>query len=284
MLDRKLADWLQKVQEQGQATLASCPAKHKQAVNQYIDRDILSLSMRNGRGYVSIKDWETVQSWLEQSIVIVPENTPARAASILEHGDSKANGKILKYLRLSLRSINPSATLSINGRETSISEATDYSGELAIFHDPDGPQKLYAFNAPLYLIENLESWAEAQRFLPYEGIFLHYPGWISEKLLKLLKEYICAPSIFIAPDYDLVGLANWLRLKAQMPEAMIFFPENFSTLLRERPSTHLWQKQSGYKTTLAQKVAESKDTISATWFEEMARHGACLEQEYLHAK
>ncbi|MDU8351399.1 hypothetical protein RYA05_05810 [Pseudomonas syringae pv. actinidiae] len=284
MLDKKLVEWLVKLRDSGALTLASCPSKHRSSIDQHINSDILAISFRNGRGYVSIKDLLTVQAWIDMSSAIAPEGTPDRAAAIVEHGDSKANGKTLKYLRLSLRSVNPEALLHINDQQIKIAEATALSGELGVFHDPDGEEKNYRLNAPLYLIENLESWAEAERFLPNDGIFLHYAGWVSEKLIDLLTKRFQLHSLVLAPDYDLVGLSNWLRLKSIMPEAKMFFPDNFDALISERPSSALWAKQLAYKSAVAERLSLIDDDQASYWFAQMTMRGACLEQEYLHAK
>lgn len=277
-MDRKYALWLKKIVDTGRAIASSCPPAHKKTLEEYLHRDILRSVSIKKRSYIEVIDLELVQALIDKYVIEAVEGAPARSNAILLNKDSKIGGS-LNYLMLNFRSASKDAEIEINGKVISVGTETKNSGVYSVFTNSNLNTKL-KFNAPLYLIENLEAWAEAERYLPKEAIYLLYQGWLSKKLMDQLKNWIY-PEIILSPDYDMVGLHNWLKIKSTMPEVGIHFPDNFSDLLEKYPAKHLWSKQFNLLTMVDSLCAASNDHIACQWLNAMKSNGACLEQEAL---
>ncbi|MEG0869634.1 MAG: hypothetical protein RSG77_21715 [Hafnia sp.] len=259
-------------------TIGSCPQKHRAAVNSYVQRDILGVQLHRGREYISIRNEKVVTAWIRDNPIEADPLLNARASSILLHKDSKS-GKALDYSFLQFRSINPYAEMTINQATVNIAQATAISGCSTVFSGNGFSQDL-GFNAPLYLIENLECWANAEKYLPNDGIYLFYQGWLSNKLLGQIKRWAYT-SLHISPDYDLVGLHNWLKLKQEISGAQLFMPVDLERLLQKHPAEHLWIKQKNYLSSAEMLCKEARDPTVSHWLMLMQESGACLEQEAL---
>lgn len=89
------------------------------------------------------------------------------------------------------------------------------------------------------------------------------------------------PELHFSPDYDLVGLQNWLKLKSLFNSAKLHFPDNFEELLKKYPAEEMWKKQIKYLSSINSLYGNNLDKESKLWLEKMSIHGACLEQEAL---
>jgi hypothetical protein len=277
-MERALITWIISVKDKGMMTLGSCPAKHRALINDYIRRDILKTQLIKGREYVSIVDTEVVDAWIANAVLAADPLLTTRANSIMLNKDSKA-GKALDYLFLQIRSVDPDAHMYVNDERVNIGAATGICGCASLFSE-GGKHPHLDFRSPVYLIENIECWANAEKYLPREGIFIFYQGWISNKLLAQIKNWKTV-GLHISPDYDLVGLHNWVRLNKEIPGAKLFFPPEFERLIAAYASDRLWLKQANYLPVAADLCSQVNDPTLTLWLTQMRERGACLEQEAL---
>ena len=92
-------------------------------------------------------------------------------------------------------------------------------------------------NQPIALVENQDLVFNARNYferMDIEGCVLYYSGWLSNKLLCWLNEKTRAPSYLIMPDYDLVGIKNYLRAKQYLGDVVdIYIPSNLAMMIKK---------------------------------------------------
>jgi len=81
------------------------------------------------------------------------------------------------------------------------------------------------------LIENAEVFREAGRIFPKPTTKIYYAGTISGVLLNCLAN--ATQNVWLAPDYDIVGMQQWRRLKTTIPSAQLWLPTNLEELFEK---------------------------------------------------
>jgi hypothetical protein len=281
MVDKKLVKWLQLLATRGRMTLSSCPTNLQDDVERLISRNLLCAFNDKKRLYVEISDKNAIKELIDDNSVVLSADTPNRAASIAEHGDSKS-GKPLDTHLLQFRSRHEGALLRVGDVEFDPQLLTKMGGSLGILQSNINPKPL-SYPGKLYLIENMECWAHAEDYLPHDGLYLRYEGWLSERMINWLGLQQFS-EIVLSPDYDLVGLHNWLKIKSIISGSKLHFPNNFELLIKKHQAIHLWKKQQGYLEKVCELLGQYSDEKAALWFEKMATYGCCLEQEALLIK
>ena len=121
---------------------------------------------------------------------------------------------------------NPEQTLDLY-------QACQFSGPVSLtFH----PEDDLACDQPLALLDNIEPLHHLEQMTGREhfGCALFYHGNLSESLLRWLTTHRRAPEIWLFPDYDYVGLTNYLRIKDALPDAQLFVPDDLEERLRDQ--------------------------------------------------
>ena len=96
------------------------------------------------------------------------------------------------------------------------------------------PADNWVTDAPIALVENLDLLVHATRYfkkINFQGSFLYYSGWVSKRIAAWLERQKNTP-ITIFPDYDLVGLTNYLLLKKNIPNLQIYIPDKLTELIK----------------------------------------------------
>ncbi|WP_281645482.1 hypothetical protein [Parendozoicomonas sp. Alg238-R29] len=154
-----------------------------------------------------------------------------------------------------------------------------FSGPISLtFH----PEDDLACDQPLALIENIEPLHYPEQMLGREnfGCLLYYKGQLADSLLRWLTFRQRAPEVWLFPDYDYVGLANYLRLKEHLPQARLFVPENIETLLKSRQgSSQRAVDQFPYANL--EKLQKSSDKDIQRILKAIKQTGKTLNQETL---
>jgi hypothetical protein len=281
MVHRKLATWLQLLSSKGRMTMSSCPQGLRQDIERLIDRKILKTANDKKRLFIEVQQIDEVTHIIESNLIAAPDDTPNRAVAIMEHGDSKS-GEMLDAFVLNFRSAHEGPLLRKGGDQFDVYAMTSLGTCLGLVLSHKQPESL-SYDGKLYLIENMECWAHAETYLPHDGLYLRYDGWISERMMVWLENQNFT-EIVISPDYDLVGLQNWMLLKQRFPNSTLHFPDNFDELIIKYQAPHLWKKQQGYLEKTSQLIDLFDDNITLNWFMAMQLNGCCLEQEALLIK
>ncbi|RIZ65884.1 MAG: hypothetical protein D0531_07335 [Methylococcales bacterium] len=140
-------------------------------------------------------------------------------------------------------------------------------------------------NSPLLLVEN-QALFDRCDWLPenFNGCLVYYAGQLSELLLQWLAEQKRSDAVTLFPDYDGVGLSNFLRLKSALhPDSHLYFYwlPDWENKLITFGSTKIWQETRVLFENALQKLeamnALNDDFIKLGYLTQ--HHGKTLEQE-----
>jgi len=133
---------------------------------------------------------------------------------------------------------------------------------------------------PIGLVENLDLVMYGKAYFERIGFYgsaLYYGGWISKALLDWLAETERAPSFVVFPDYDLVGIKNYLRAKHRLGDCVsIYIPENLQELLARFGNSDKLESKSDRKL-----IEASGDHDAIDLYKALLDAGRGLDQECL---
>lgn len=142
------------------------------------------------------------------------------------------------------------------------------------------PGDHWCTNQTIGLVENLDLVLNGKAYceqIGFNGVLLYYSGWISKKLRDWLMERQRSPRYMVLPDYDLVGLKNYLIAKEKLgEETSIYVPDNLKDLLRKFGSTSKLKSKSDRKL-----IESSSDPEVIRIYNMLLETGRGLDQESL---
>lgn len=210
-----------------------------------------------------------------------PEDAPdsglsPRAAAIRRSRDSKRAVSDTPHIVL-LRAVEDDATFVSPGKILDVAELTRSYGVAALAVQTNDE---WSTPQPLALVENQEVFFHFDR-LPASrdcGCVLYYAGHVSTRLHEWLCARPRAPQLLFCPDYDPVGLVEYLRLRRRLADTVrLLVPDGFEELLRTYGKPALLADQRRY---LAGLRADGEPKVQKL-LDLMQKHGAGLEQEIL---
>jgi hypothetical protein len=140
------------------------------------------------------------------------------------------------------------------------------------------PGDTWHTNKPIALVENKDLLVYADQYfknIEFNGSILYYRGWISKRTIAWLKTLKNIP-VTIFPDYDLVGLKNYLILKKELPDLKLYIPNNLSDLLNR------YGKPEKLDSSTDRKIIEqTQDTDVLSLYSLLLKYGVGLDQESL---
>lgn len=130
------------------------------------------------------------------------------------------------------------------------------------------------------LVENLDLVLYGKAYferIGFDGSVLFYSGWLSQALLDWLIESERAPSYIVFPDYDLVGIKNYIIAKERLGHnTSIYIPENLPELLRRFGNPDKLESKTDRKL-----IESSGDKDAIRLYEVLLEAGRGLDQECL---
>ena len=133
-------------------------------------------------------------------------------------------------------------------------------------------------NKPIALVENKDLLVHADRYfkkIEFEGTVLYYPGWVSKRTIAWLKTLKSTP-VMILPDYDPVGIKNYLILKKELPDLEIYIPKNLQDLLIRYGDPKRLESSTDRKL-----IEQTTDEKASFLYSLLLKHGVGLHQEGL---
>lgn len=113
--------------------------------------------------------------------------------------------------------------VSVNGIDVDLAASTGAFGTFcAVLHALHAPKVCFVENLDVYLI--------AEQVIGNDYTFVHTYGGLS----KAVTESVTACDILVFPDYDFVGLSNYLRIKSVAPTARLFVPDDYDELFETK--------------------------------------------------
>ncbi len=107
----------------------------------------------------------------------------------------------------------------------------------------------------LCFIENLDCFMVAEKTISTDYTFIHTYGRIGIENCKNVE----ATEILFCPDYDFVGLNEYLKIKSIYPKTKLFFPDNYDELFKEFCKT--LKKKNGMEQQPTLQVLQSEEAI-----------------------
>lgn len=122
-------------------------------------------------------------------------------------------------------------------------------------------------------VENLDSYLIAEQVVNDDFIFIHTYGGLSKSVVNKIS----AKEIMIFPDYDFVGLNNYLIIKEIFPNTKLFIPENYDELYRTKSRTI--KTKQGREQQATKRVYESTDESVIRIRTDIFKYKQFLEQQ-----
>lgn len=184
----------------------------------------------------------------------------SRAANISRLRNSKAG----KRESSNISFLRGSGQITVNGFTVALEEYTRKYGLFSAYNPTLTIEKLC-------LVENLESFLNAEKLFNTPYTYLHKYGRVGTEFLKRIQ----TNEVMVFSDFDLIGLNEYLKVKEVFPGATLFVPANFDNLF-ERYSTPLPEKQLA-----SALVKSSTDPVVIRIREMVLKSNRFLEQEIL---
>jgi hypothetical protein len=244
---------------------------------------------RSGAGEaVVVRDEESFRMWLRKHYPLYDGQATApvgasRANAVALRKDSKSTGEGVAQGVLHLRALaSPDLTIRLDGREIQVGELTARHGIVACLIGAGSVMEVA--HARVALIENLECFLLAEALLTGPWLVLNSAGRISDRLIACLgRSRLGEGPLLHCPDYDPVGLSDYLRLRARVGDrVMLYLPDDLEKrferfgnrkLITEKPKNRALLEQLG---TAIWPCPDSKRV-----FKLIRETGAGLEQEAL---
>lgn len=262
-------------------------AAQKTALDEFIRQTAAVTYQRAGRGVsYRIKERVTVERhWRE----MVPsagdeldEDLPSRAANIAQSRMSKSAAHGHNSYYLLLRTAGNANWYSDNGDTLDLQLVTDKHGAAALAIGGACDQSWHT-TGELWLVEN-QALFDRLDWLPQFGgaTVAYYSGHLQKRLIDWLASRKRASRIWIFPDYDGVGLSNYLRIKQELGTQVNFWlmPDWGKRLLRYG-NNKLWQytaREFNAALPGLLPMIQGEHELCLL-IETMQRHGLALEQE-----
>ncbi|GHU93759.1 hypothetical protein FACS1894156_1070 [Bacteroidia bacterium] len=122
-------------------------------------------------------------------------------------------------------------------------------------------------------VENLDSYLIAEQVIDNEYIFIHTYGGMSKSVVGKIS----AKEIMIFPDYDFVGLNNYLVVKEIFTYTKLFIPKNYDELFRTKSRTI--KTKQGREQQATKRVSESDDEFVVKIRTDIFKYKQFLEQQ-----
>jgi hypothetical protein len=205
----------------------------------------------------------------------------SRAINILENGGSK-RGSRLPYVSLMLVGGAAVGWETEQGVPVAWPKAANPSCLRMLNVDERVPEQLLQPLGDVILVENKDLAINLPEILPERlkgALIVHYEGWLSERLLNVLKRWRYA-SLWLLPDMDPVGFGNIKRLRDALPAAGVLLPIISAKDLSVLKDEAIWKDNFGLVAGLLPWLETQSGTLQKA-FDQLHKASAGLEQEAL---
>lgn len=211
--------------------------------------------------------------------IVTTEST--RALNILANGSSKRGVK-LPYVSLMLIGGASVGWETEQGVPVAWPKAAHPSCLRMLNVDERVPEQLLQPLGDVILVENKDLAINLPEILPERlkgALIVHYEGWLSERLLNVLKRWRYA-SLWLLPDMDPVGFGNIKRLRDALPSSGVLLPIISKQDLSVLKDEDIWKNNFGLVAGLLPWLETQSDTLQQS-FDQLHKASAGLEQEAL---
>lgn len=259
--------------ETGRVTSSIVPRAARSEIEKLKDQGFISWNRAGRGGVYTIDDREAIQTLLRNTGYHGPtEALPPKAKAVAYHKDAHKGRDSTLLLMLS-------ATHEVfwynKGKRVNLFKIVQDCGIASILIKLEDD---WQTDKPIALVENKDLLVHADQYfkkIEFGGSVLLYPGWVSKRTIAWLKTLKDTP-ITIFPDYDPVGIKNYLIMKKALPDLNIHVPENLPDLLNRYGDPERLKTSTGRKL-----IEKTKDEKALLIYSLLLKYGAGLHQEAL---
>lgn len=173
----------------------------------------------------------------------LPANLPTRSRNIGIDRNSKAGKTGHECCYLLMKAWDSEVVWQDENKAMHISELTKHFGAAALQINVG---HAWQCNRPLLLVEN-QALFDRYDWLPvnFNGCLAYYAGQLSDVLLQWLSEQKRTDEVILFPDYDGVGLSNYVRLTKALhydTTLRFYWLPDWENKLDKFGSTDIWLK------------------------------------------
>lgn len=223
-------NFLKKLLENGSVPESGVSQIVKTDIAHFLSAKLINWEKKGAGGRYIIRDEQAILDLLQASGYHGDKNQlTSKAKAVAHHGDAHKGRD--KKLLLMLSSAGHAEWT--DGRNTLAvsSHVTQFGISSLMVSTGDK----WHTKQPIGLVENFDLIVYADQYFEktnFQGSLIYYSGWLSNKFMNWLTEIKRAPSYVIFPDYDIVGIKNYLRAKEKLGDSLsIYIPENMEELL-----------------------------------------------------
>jgi hypothetical protein len=277
---------LEMLLEDGRMLVSAWPKSLIDVLEQLRRSSIVSVEKVAGTRspHVILKNREAIETRLKNiSFKGDIQTDSVRAVNIATNGSSK-KGNRLPYITLLLVGGSAVGWETEEGKPISWPAPPIKSCLRSLNVDERYPEQLLQPLGDVILVENKDLAINLSEILPDTlrgALIVHYEGWLSARLLNILKRWRYA-KLWLLPDLDPVGFANIKRLKEEIPDTGVLLPDLNQEHIRVLGDSDIWKNNFGLVVALLPWM-DTQDERLQDSFDMLHRAGAGIEQELLLA-
>lgn len=127
----------------------------------------------------------------------------------------------------------------------------------------------------LCFIENLDSFMKAEKTISKDFTYIHCYGRISINNFKNIQ----AQEILFCPDYDFVGLSEYLKMKSIYPNTKLYLPSDYDQLYKSYSKP--LKKKNGREQRPTEQILKSTELCVKNICEQLMETKHFLEQQII---
>lgn len=259
--------------ETHRVTSSTVPISARSEIERLKDQGIIVWDRAGRGGVYTIADRGAIQTLLKNTGYHGPtEALTSKARAVAHHKDAHRGKDDTLLLMLSA---THEAFWYNNGVKVDLFKIVQDCGIASILIKPGDN---WQTDKPLALVENMDLLVHAGQYfkkIEFKGSVLYYSGWVSKRTITWLKTLKNTP-VTIFPDYDPVGINNYLTLKKALPHLKIYIPENLPELLKRYGDPERLKTSTGRKL-----IEQTKDEKALLLYSLLLKYGVGLHQEGL---
>lgn len=269
-------EWLKKLLNSDNLPVSSLPKSAKAEIEHFCTVGFIVWE-RSGAGarYV-IKNESAIKQLIDSNSYQgdMSQLTP-KAKAVALHGDAH-KGKDESFIQL--LSATSSNVIWNNGYD--ILDLYEYSSKAGVAAIVAKVEDEWESNKPIGLVENQDLLIYAQNYFDkfnFDGSVVYYSGMLSKKLLQWLDYKQRGTSYIMFPDYDIVGLNNYIRVKNTLSHLVsLYIPDNLAELLVK------YGKENALETQATRNAIEQSNDKNVLFvYNLLLKTGKGLDQEGL---
>ncbi|WP_151703056.1 DUF7281 domain-containing protein [Nitrincola alkalilacustris] len=234
--------------ENQQLSLSQLTAGQRRALDDFCTRTGAAMQQRQGRGSVyRVLNRAVVEQHLnDMGVLSEPDSElPQRSINIARSRSSKSGRHAHALTYLLAKGVNGATWLRDDDEVLNLEYDTQRQGA-GVFTLGEMGKDEWVTSGSLWLVEN-QALFDHLDWLPEHNpaTLVWYRGQLQNTVIEWLAKRQRAASVILFPDYDGVGLQNYLRLKQRLGRQVQFWlMPNWEQKLKLFGSNELWRKSA----------------------------------------